>query len=215
MIENFLEKYDSYFARNDSKIILDIGSRDGLQSLEFAAAFPNANIYAFECNPDTIPICIDNCKKFKSISIIEKAVSDKDGEISFFPIDLGKNYKTDTGFSSIFKKNKDWNDPQIQKEIKVLSTRLDTWAKQCNIPNIDIIWMDIQGAELLALHGLGEYINNIKIIQLEASLATIYDGQCFTNDIEDYLIKNKFKKIYNSPNLYSDADLIFINERYA
>ena len=54
MISNFIQYIEN---KNDNFIIFDIGSRDCIQSIEFYNNFPNAKIYAFECNPNTLDIC--------------------------------------------------------------------------------------------------------------------------------------------------------------
>ncbi len=74
MIEGFLEylrKRNFNFNRN--LVILDIGSRDCMQSIEFNNYFKNSQIYAFECNPNTIPICRNNIKNYPNINLIDCA----------------------------------------------------------------------------------------------------------------------------------------------
>jgi methylase of polypeptide subunit release factors len=56
MIDNFIRYLNKKNYTNPS-IIFDIGSRDCLQSLEFAKQYPSAKIFAFECNPLTLPLC--------------------------------------------------------------------------------------------------------------------------------------------------------------
>ena len=61
MIERFL-KYINLNSYDDYITIFDVGSRDCMQSIEFYNKFPNAKIYDFECNPNTIPLCRKNIK---------------------------------------------------------------------------------------------------------------------------------------------------------
>ena len=69
MIQHFI----SHIAdKNQPYIIFDIGSRDCVQSTEFYNHFPNAHIYAFECNPNTLPICKQNLEKYTDrITLVE------------------------------------------------------------------------------------------------------------------------------------------------
>lgn len=70
MIENYL-KYLK-FNKTDEIVIFDIGSRDCCQSIEFYNSFPNAKIYAFECNPNTLDICKKNISQYSDrITLIE------------------------------------------------------------------------------------------------------------------------------------------------
>lgn len=89
MITNFISHIKN---KEQQVVIFDIGSRDCIQSIEFYNNFPNAQIYAFECNPNTIPICKKNIENYLDrITLIEGAICDYDGEITFYPIDQKKN----------------------------------------------------------------------------------------------------------------------------
>ena len=107
MIENFLTHIEN---KDNNFIIFDIGSRDCQQSIEFYHAFPNSKIYAFECNPNTLDICKKNIEPYSDrITLIEGAVCDYDGNITFYPINQKKTITTwedgNPGASSIFKSN--------------------------------------------------------------------------------------------------------------
>jgi FkbM family methyltransferase len=107
MIENFVRHITD---KNEPYIIFDVGSRDCEQSIEFYKHFPNARIFAFECNPNTLPICKKNIEPYADrITLVEGAVTDYDGDISFFPIDQNKTVTTwkdgNPGASSIFQSN--------------------------------------------------------------------------------------------------------------
>jgi FkbM family methyltransferase len=195
MIEHFLP----YFINNTEKyVIFDVGSRDGLQSIEFYNHFPNAIIYCFECNPNTINICKKNIENYKDrIHLIEGAVCDYDGEITFYPINQKETQTTwedgNPGASSIFKSNGTYTEEHyLQYEITTGCHRLDTVMKNYNIPKIDIIWMDLQGAELLALKSLGDYLKGVQLIQTKVSHKEIYSGQVMFNELHAFIMNNQF-----------------------
>ena len=195
MIEIFLQYLSN---KNKDYIIFDIGSRDCLQSIEFYNNYPNAKIYAFECNPNTINICKENIKNYKDrITLIETAICDYDGEITFYPINQEKTITTwndgNPGASSLFKSNGKYDiEYYVQDEIITKCNRLDTVMKYHNIPKVDIIRMDLQGAELLALKGLGSFIKDVEYIYTEISYKEIYTGQVMFNELNDFIISNDF-----------------------
>lgn len=197
MIENFLDhiKLD----RNGEYVIFDIGSRDCMQSIEFIKAFPNSRVYAFECNPNTLDICRKNIEPYNGkIQLIEGAVCNYDGEVTFYPIDQEKTITTwedgNPGASSLFKSNgKYTGEIYVQNEIQTNCHRLDTIMKNTNIPNVDIIWMDLQGAELLALLGLGEKLNNVKYIHTEITYMPMYEGQVLFDELHKYIVSYGFE----------------------
>jgi FkbM family methyltransferase len=193
MINNFIKHIEN---KNKNYIIFDIGSRDCMQSIEFYNAFPNSQIYAFECNPNTLDLCKKNIEHYKDrITLIEGAVCDYDGEITFYPINQEKTITTwkdgNPGASSIFKSNGKYTvEKYVQDEIKINCHRLDTVMKTYNIEKVDIIWMDLQGAELLALKGLGNYIDDVRYIHTEVSYKEMYSGQVMFNELNNYLSNN-------------------------
>jgi FkbM family methyltransferase len=195
MINEFIKYIEN---KNDEFIIFDIGSRDCIQSIEFYNTFPNAKIYAFECNPNTINICKNNIKLYNDrIILIEGAVSNYDGDIIFYPINQQKTITSwsdgNPGASSIYKSNNTYiYETYIQDEISINCHRLDSVMKKYNIPKVDIIWIDLQGAELLAFKSLGNHLENVKYIHTEISHKEIYSGQVMFNELNDFIISNGF-----------------------
>lgn len=172
----------------DPKVILELGSRDGIQSIEFSKIFPKAKIYAFECYPPCIEMCIKNTRKYKNIKIVKNAVFNKDCNINFY------SFSDNIGTGSIFKINKKSPISHLipKKEIKVKATRIDTWAKENNIERIDLLWVDLQGAEYEAFEGMGKYLSNIQAIYTEVEKKEFYLDQKLMKDISELLNKYGF-----------------------
>ena len=196
---------------NNPKIILELGSRDGIQSLEFFNIFPSAKIYAFECYPPNIKRCIRNTKYIKNIEIVPKAVFNKDGIIKFYS-NLGRN----SGAGSLYRINKKYDAKEEinQKEIIVDATRIDTWANKKKINKIDLCWLDLQGAEYEALESMGEMISDVDAFFIEVELQEIYKGIRLYDDIQKFLEENGFLMIKFQEaikNIYGNAIFLNIN----
>jgi FkbM family methyltransferase len=196
MIENFVKSIN--IDKNYEYIIFDIGSRDCQQSIEFYNTFPNAKIYAFECNPNTLNICKENIRPYNDrITLIEGAVCDYNGTIKFYPIDKNKTVTTwadgNPGASSIFQSNGNYPaEKYVQYEISTNCHRLDSVMSNMRIPRVDIIWMDLQGAELLALKGLGNHLQRVKYIYTEVIHIEMYTGQVLFNELNRFILSNGF-----------------------
>ena len=78
---------------------------------------------------------------------------------------------------------------ETRQQVEVEVTTIDCFASENNIPMIDILKMDIQGAELSALHGAKELLSQqaISLIYLEIILADSYIGQPKLHEYLDYL----------------------------
>jgi FkbM family methyltransferase len=203
--------------KKDIKFLFELGARDCNESIYFANSLPNANIYSFECNPDTLKACRDKVARVRNLTLVESAVSEVDGEVSFYKINTEKTETTwkngNPGASSLFQSSGKYEvENYVQDEVKVKSSRLDTFLKEKQIERIDALWMDIQGSELSALKGLGEYITKVSIIHLEVEFFEIYKNQPLFKDIKKFLNGNSFYLYtFTSIGKFS-GDAVFINQ---
>lgn len=178
--------------------IFELGARDCEDSIALYEHF-NCPIIAFECNPD----CIVECKKNLSninypIKLVEKAAHNENTIVKFRPF-IPSKYDN-IGASSLFEidfitnrqtSDADYGRKDVQDIIQVEAIRLDNYISETG-QEPDLICMDIQEAELIALKGLGEKIKNVKFIVFEASITNTYDGGCTFMDIHNFLTSNNF-----------------------
>jgi len=213
-----IEIVNKIYRDKQIKVLLEIGARDCKESVYFSNTYPEGKIYSFECNPDTLSICRERINGVNNIFLIDSAVSEVDGEVPFYKINKEKTKTTwsdgNPGASSLFQSSGKYEvENYVQDEIKVKSTRLDTFLQNKEIDNVDILWMDIQGSELAALHSLGEYIKRVSFIHSEVEFFEIYKNQPLFKDIKRYLNNNNFY-LYTFTNIgrYS-GDAVFINKQ--
>ena len=197
---NTLKQYHWDFKSTEPYSILDIGSRDCEQALEFAVAFPTAQIYAFECNPATIPICRQNAEKCGRVHFIEKAVNTFDGECTFYPTNKDKTVTTwkdgNPGASSLFIANNQYTyETYVQDIITVPCARIDTLVRELQIPRPKLVWIDLQGAEKIAFESMGEYLREVEFIYLEITHKEMYQGQVLFPEMHHYLQSQGFALI--------------------
>lgn len=215
-LKSFL-KYSHLLYTKEVNVILDIGSLNCLEAIEISKSYPNAKIYAFECNPKSYIRCIENTKNKEKVTVVNKAVHNYDGKTKFFPTDPEKTVTTwpdgNPGASSLFKASGAYDhiEKYVQNEIEVDCTRIETWAKQNNIDEIDLVWMDLQGAELLALQGFGDLLKKVKLIHTEVEINPMYSGQALYKDIDPFLKSNNFSYVWGNLNVQFGTDVIYVN----
>lgn len=200
------------------RVVLDVGARDCRESLDFAASFPSATVYAFECNPATLPACRAAAAHEPRLTLIEKAVTDRDGRTTFFPIDQEKTVTGSSdgnpGASSLFEASGEYPLEQyVQGRVEVETVRLDTFLGQRGIGHVDVLWMDVQGAELLVLRGLGARIGDVDWVHLEAEQFEIYRKQALFPEIDRFLAARGFDLCgFTSYSMYA-VDAVYCNRR--
>jgi FkbM family methyltransferase len=200
--------------------IFDIGSRDGLQAIELSRVFPNANVVAVECNSATLDTCRRNLSAHSRIRLVDKAINSFTGHCAFYPIDPMRTVTTwadgNPGASSLFVANGDYPaEKYVQNQTEVECTRLDDLCRELGIDVIDLIWMDLQGAELIALQSAGGLLDAIRYIYTEVSYRPIYEGQCLFDDVDAFLTAREFRLCTKINRDRWQQNLIYENKRTA
>jgi FkbM family methyltransferase len=200
---NGSDNYKWAFEHMDPKlfdVVLELGSRDCKDAIRINDEF-NKPVIAFEANPDSVEKCRKNLSKNIEANVIlhSLAVSDTNGPIDFWSVDT--NLYNNVGASSLFVQefsNREKDDPDrnrncIQNKITVDSVRLDSILTQDQ--GKYAIFMDIQGAELLALKGMGDFLKNVEYVVTEVSGHGGYVGGVEYSELDTYLTSNGFKGI--------------------
>ena len=79
-----------------------------------------------------------------------------------------------------------------------------------NVNDYDFLNIDIQGAELLALKGFGDLLNNIKYIYTEINTNTLYKDCALVSEIDEYLFKYGFKRVETLMTEFEWGDALYI-----
>jgi len=203
---NYIEKYIS-----NPKIILELGSRDGIQSIEFTKIYPNAKIYAFECYKPNYKLCIRNTAHFKNIKVIKKAVFNENKKLEFYPDSIN------WGAGSLFLFNRKLNENKKLKQSKITvdAIRIDSWAKEEKIKKIDLCWIDLQGADYEALESMGDMIYDIDAMFIELEIKELYKNQKLYDVVVNFMKDKGFSLIYfhkSIEDLYGNG--IFLNNKF-
>jgi FkbM family methyltransferase len=200
----------------DIRTVVELGARDCRETREFARRLPDARIFAFECNPQTLPECREAVSELPNAELVEKAVADRPGPISFFPIDPDRTETTwkdgNPGASSLLQASGKYPvETYAQREITVEATTLEAFMEERRLAAIDLLWMDIQGAERMALEGLGARIGDVNVIHTEAEFLEIYAGQPLFAELKSYLNAAGFRLIAFTSMSEFSADAVFVN----
>jgi len=192
--------------------ILDIGSRDACQSLELSDWFPNSTIHCFEPVPETANWCRGNIKDKENILFYQKAIGSIDGSVKFHKVVNGN-----IGASSLYRTNSEHHHGRTwaQEEIEVQCVRGDSFLKENAISQIDLIWMDVQGAEIEVLDSFGSNLENIKAIHSEVGLDKIYEKSTVKRELINFMEEKGFLVECCLPNeLGIEEDIVFINKKF-
>lgn len=198
------------------KTIFDVGANTGGTINKYANLFPNAKIFGFEPFEETFKILGNSTIHNPNVSLHQLAISDNIGEETFY---VNQGVDTNSLLPSIHQGNRLDAQTKTVREIRVKTDTIDHFSSKREISKIDILKLDIQGAELKALEGAGNLIKteNLSLIYLEVSFVQIYRDQVLFHEVFNYLNSNGFSLIdiynpyyHNYKLVY--ADTIFIRQ---
>lgn len=187
------------------RTVFDVGSRDLDQSIEFTNMFPSTQIYAFEPNPTQVPLCETKSHSYPNIHFTAAAVGDANSQLKFYDTSRSGN----VGCSSLLKPIQlVFSATQEYEETYVPVVRLDTWMVENSVDSAEVLWMDTQGTELLALRGMGDFLNTVKYIHCEASPSPYYEGHILKPELEQFLHDNGFETTFSpTPHPFGEGDI--------
>ena len=212
----------------ENPVILDIGCYDGSDAIEFNKLFKNPKIYCFEADERSCEIFNKNIKLnfTKNIQLINKAVSNIDGEISWYSSDSEiRRHNKEYGIqdfwsaSSSIKKPKDclniFSDITYSEK-KIKSTKLDTWYSNVDLNEpIDLLWVDVNGGEKEFIQGGYNTINKSKYIYIEfckTDSVELFEGAISKKELLDTL--QNFEEIGTFSYKGNYGNLLLKNKKY-
>lgn len=199
---NFLNKCSS---------VLHLGACTGEEIYEYTA-YSIRDIVFVEANPDLIPFIKDRCIHAGiDLKIYNKAIYNRDNEIVNFNIILSDDL-SNHGCSSLLELNKHLEYyPHIKKikEIQCETITIDAILKENNI-KFDLLNMDLQGAEMIALEGCTNL--DFKYIYTEVSFEELYKNCVMFEEIKTYLENKGYSLIEVFKPHHSWGDALFKKE---
>ncbi|MFH0895773.1 MAG: FkbM family methyltransferase [Bacteroidota bacterium] len=170
---------------------VDIGAHDGVFAYCIGNLFPFRQLYLIEANP----LKTEKLKtKFSAsgfpVHVIHCAVSDADGTAEFH---INNNDET----SSLLNLNKNLKelsniDTNTAQTLNTKTSRLDTIFQKFNFPKIDLLKIDVQGAEDKVIHGATETLKNTRFVFMETSLRQVYNFAPLFHDMHKLMLDKGF-----------------------
>ena len=149
-----------------------------------------------------------------NVKIIPCAVGESSGIASLYANEPG------SGLGSLSKRRLDHFNIKFDMEETIDVIRFeDYWVKVLEKRNIDVLKLDIEGHELYALHGLGESINSISVIQFEFGGCNI-DSRTYFQDFWYFFKEHNFKIFRIGPigiqkiEKYRESDEYFLTTNF-
>ena len=178
-------------------VICDIGSRDALEGIVLCRMLGARECHVFEPNPVAAELCRRNILRHGAgctMYFNEVGLSDRSGTASFYPVNAEKSTNKDIGLSSLFKVNPASTrrrGPVVQDEITIRTTTLDQYF--ADRPRPDLLWIDVEGAELLVFQGGERTLEHVRMIHVEVSFRPSHLGKPLYWELDADLQRRGFR----------------------
>lgn len=192
MLIPFKELFETYHIKANG--VLHLGANTG-QEAEAYQAQGITNVIWVEALPDVFAGLVTHLDKFPTHRALLACVSDVDyQEFDFHVASNGGQSSSLLEFGTHAREH-----PTVKyvDHIKIQTIRVDTLLKKFN-QTVGPDWflnIDLQGAELLALRGMGELINQFKYAYIEVNMRELYKGCPLVDEIDAYLAAYGFQGI--------------------
>lgn len=169
--------------------ILHVGAHTGEEAESYQHCGVNKVVW-IEGNPELIPALKDHVVPYGH-QVIQALVTDHEDII---PFNVTNNFQS----SSIFEFGTHTvvsPDVVFTKQIRLRSVRLDKLAANNDFSDLNFLNMDLQGAELLALEGMGGLLKQFDYIYTEVNVDELYVNCARLPELDAFLHAQSFQRV--------------------
>jgi FkbM family methyltransferase len=141
---------------DDVQVVLDVGANCGATSVHLARHYPDAQVHSFE--PATGPRAYleRNVARFPNVHVHPIGLYSSDAEM---PLYVGKG---DSIVGSVIKRKANLDESE-----SVQMRAAGPWLAAAGIERIDILKVDVEGAEVEVVESLASLLPTVKVLYLE------------------------------------------------
>lgn len=148
----FIEDEYDFVIDEDPDVIVDAGANIGLASIFYAIKYPNAKIIAIEPESSNCDLLKKNIQNYSNITSIQKALWHVNTRLKISNPNAGK---------FAFRVEESSNGQEVS------SITIEDLLKEYDLPFIDILKIDIEGAEKEVFSNTPDWIAKVGLIAIE------------------------------------------------
>ncbi len=139
-------------------VIIDLGAFDGGDALRLSRAFPAARVVTVEADPERHAIVAATLAG-SGVEVVRAAVCDIDGNVPWYQAEVGGRVDSQGSLyrRTVRARRQHGFVRQADAPVMVPGLRFDTLMTQLGIARVDLLHMDIEGAEGAVIRSLGAH----------------------------------------------------------
>lgn len=190
-IEEFIQDSNGFLA--NARGVVHIGANAGQERDIYGAL--GLSVVWVEALPDVYRQLCEHVACYPDQKAFSYLLTDEDG--TEYDFGIANNGGQSSSIFDFADHKEIWPEVGYTGSIKLKSRTFQTMAESegLDLSAYDALVMDVQGAELLVLKGMGDLVDGFKWIRCEAADFEIYAGCCQLKDLDDYLLPRGFERV--------------------
>ena len=184
----------AHVVRAARPVVLDVGAHVGQSHRLFRRLFPDAAIWSFEPDPDSFAALEAAVGPTVAGGCVRVALADRDGTATFNrnPIShtnslLARSAASRDSIDLSRARAEGRDATPVADRIEVEVRRLDGWCRAHGIDRVDLLKVDVQGAEVAVLDGAAGILPAVASVAVEISFFDLYERSSSFLEVEERL----------------------------
>lgn len=171
------------------QLVMDVGSMDGSDSRRFRRLLRQAELVAFEADPDNYSCMMrDERNESSRIRIVNKLASGNGGSHSFYVQEDKARPKCNRGIGSALQRADSGG-----REVTVEAVRLDDFIENEYAQASRVaLWVDVEGFAFEVLSGIARTTDRIFLIHVELETKQVWGGQKLESEVIQLLAEKGY-----------------------
>lgn len=192
---------------------LDIGAFEGEFTDSVLSYFQPERVWLVEADPDQSGLLQAKYRDESRVKVIPAAIADQSGTLEFHV----NQHRPSSSLMPIASSTagvfqKDMNEARV---VRVPAFSLDELFEKEALPDIDLMKVDIQGAERLLIQGGTKSLKRIRLVFMEVWFQECYQGSALFPEIQSLMTGSGFKlRSFHEFRKGSDGNLVYSNALY-
>lgn len=189
----------------DIKGVLHLGASTGQERKEYDN-YCKGDVLWVEAIPSVYSELVKNIEPYENQRAFNACLSNVDDDEVVFNVSNNESQS-----SSILELGVHMDiHPEVHyvDQIKMKTKRVDTLFKGYSFENINFLNVDLQGAEHLAIEGMGDLIKHFDYALLEVNMQETYRGCMLIGDLDYFMMQRGFERVETGDwvaNTWTDA----------
>ena len=204
--EKYIHRYIGLEAE-DLKSWCIVGGFLGSEAVGIMNYYPQVNVTIFECSQRYIASLAKQYQDDQRVEVVHRAVSNSKGITTFYENSLD-------GIGSLLKPGRFLEESYGTNQAESYEVETITLDEYLNGSGVDVLQIDVQGAEKLVLEGASGMLQNTKAIFIETSVKPdLYEGAVVFDEIYHFLKQKGFNLILLGTDFNQTGNALFVNSK--